>query len=215
VTTPTTNIIHIELDVNTLDETSLDALATAIGQNAPQGTLYAGSTAIQACVTTITASNTKYKAAGVAVIADQAKLLSDQQAQADARASLVTSVVQLKGLVETSAKSTADVKGTGFAPLEKSAPAPIAIPTGVDIFYPKTGHNRAKVSALQSGNDKRFGAQFCLDPLASNTWTDMAGDGKSHWLTGYKTGTVIWVRFRTVRGHLTSDWCTPVSVTIP
>jgi hypothetical protein len=39
--------------------------------------------------------------------------------------------------------------------------------------------------------------------------------GKQRKLTGYATGTKLWVRFATVRWGMQSDWCTPVLVTIP
>ncbi len=216
MTTQAMNIIRIGLDMNQLDDQGLEDLATAILQNAPQGTLYAANKSIQDCVTALGDSNSKFKTASTLVIADEAKLVTDKQAQADARAVLVTNLVQLRGLVETTAKTAADVKGTGYLPLEKAAPGALVIPSGVDIFYPKDGHNRAKVSAQQTGTTRsRYAAQLCPDPLAQNTWTDLKDDGRSHWLTGYKTGPVLWVRFRSVRGHERSDWCAPVSVTIP
>lgn len=209
------NVIHVALDVNQLDDSDLEDRVSTILQTAPQGTLYASSPAIQACVGTMSMANDAYKAAGDVVVADKQKLVKDEQAVVDSRAALVTTLVQFKGLVETSAKNVAEVKGAGVAPLVRAMSGAIAIPTGIDILYPKQGHGRAKVTVQFTSNKDRHDAQVCLEPITQNTWIDLDGDGRSHWLTGFKSGTVLWVRFRAVRGHQKSDWCQPVPVTIP
>jgi hypothetical protein len=205
---------HIELDVGQLDDQTLGMLVSGIVQTAPTGTLYAGNPAIQGCVGSLTSAATAWKHAGDDVAADQTKLALDLQNQADARFVVVNGVVQLKVLVETTATTEADIKGAGFKGLTRQSEGPIEIP-GVAIFFPKKGHGRAKVSAVVTGNARRFDAQLCLDPQAQNNWKDLDGDGRTHWLTDFPSGTVVWVRFRTQRGHAKSDWSSPVSVTIP
>jgi hypothetical protein len=206
--------IHVELDVSQLDDQALGTLVSGVLQTAPSGALYAGNPAIQGCLGSLKTAVSAWEQTGDAVVADRNKLALDLQQQADARFVVVNGVVQLKVLVETTATTEADIKGTGLKGLTKQSQGPIEVP-GVAIFFPKKGHGRAKVSAVVTGNGRRFDAQVGLGPQAPNTWTDLEGDGRTHWLTTYPPGTVVWVRFRTQRGHAQSDWSAPVSVTIP
>jgi hypothetical protein len=215
VKTKVLGILRIMLDVAGLTETTLEELCTAILATAPQGTLYASSPPIQAGVAQLKAAQANYKTASAQVVTLDKQLVTAKQAEADLRVALLTVLVQLKGLVETTAKTEADVKGTGYTPLGKvPRTAAVAAPTGVDIFYPKKGHGRAKVSAQETGARRRYNAQICVGPTAQGPWTDLDGDGKSHWLT-FPPGTVLWVHYRTLRGHQKSDFCAAVCVTIP
>ncbi len=211
---PVTKLIHVALDVNQLSNQDLEDLITAILQIAPLGSLYTANPPIAEAVAELGAAEAVYKAAGVVVIADETKLAADKQVEADARAAMITKLIRYRGLVETTAKTPAEVVGAGVSPRQRTFQGPNAAAPGVDIFYPKKGHNRAKVIAQATSRTQRFNAQFCLD-LTQNVWTDLPGDGRSHWLTGYKSGALVWVRYRTVRGHQFSDWGAPTVVTIP
>jgi hypothetical protein len=210
----TLNVQYIELDVSSLGEKDLADLVAAIIKSAPSSALVTGNPGLQACVDTIKAASGAYQTASGDVVTGEAKVAADKALAAEARGDLLVKLVQYRGLVETTAKTPADVLGTAFTPLERALPGPQQVPTGIDTFIPKTGH-RAKVSVQQTGTMKRYAAQVCVDPVAAAGWVDLEGYGKSHWLTGYKPGTVVWVRFASVRGHAKSDWCTPVAVTIP
>jgi hypothetical protein len=209
-----TRRLHIELDVGQLDDKALETLVSGILQTAPAGALYAGSPAIKGCITDLSTAVTTWKQKGADLVGDQAKLALDMQHQADARFEVVNGVLQLKALVETTATTEADIKSAGFNGLQRQPQGPIEIP-GVAIFFPKVGHGRAKVSATVNGNARRFDCQVCPDLNTPNVWIDLDGDGRTHWLTTYPSGTVVLVRFRTQRGHSKSDWSVPVSVTIP
>jgi len=52
----------------------------------------------------------------------------------------------------------------------------------------------------QPGHSK-FGAQVSVDPIGPTTWQDLASTGKRRTVTGHPSGTLVWVRFRTVRGQ--------------
>lgn len=206
---------HIGLDVGQLDDQGLSDVVSAILQSAPSSALYKASPAIQASVAALGVLSSSHQTASDAVIADRTKLETDMQLESDARFAMVNGVVQLKGMVETSAPTAADIKGMGFNNLVRQSAGAVEVP-GVAIYVPKRERGRAKVSATLVGSIKgcRFAAQCCLDPLAQNTWTDLQGDGRTHWLA-FNSGTVVWVRFRSMRGHATSGWSAPVSVTIP
>jgi hypothetical protein len=208
-------VIRVEMDKGQLDDIKLKALVTAILQTAPNASIFGSSPLLQACVASLQKASDAYDAAGTAVTADEAKLATDKQTWIDARGVLVTTVVQYRGLVETSAINPSDVIALGLPALNRTVSPSVTTPTGIDILYPKKGHGRAKVTVQYANRSDRHDCQICLDPQAQNTWTDVDGDGRSHWLTTYKSGTVLWVRFRAVRGHEKSDWCNPVPVTIP
>ena len=61
-----------------------------------------------------------------------------------------------------------------------------------------------------------FAAQMALDPLGQTpNWIELPGRGKARKLSGFASGTKIWVRFAAVRFGMQSDWSVPVLVTIP
>ena len=79
----------------------------------------------------------------------------------------------------------------------------------------KTGKQRGKatVTVASKGYQGKFAAQVSPDPIG--TWTALPGSGKSRKLSGYATGTKLWVQFASVRHGVQSAWSTPVLVTIP
>jgi hypothetical protein len=53
------------------------------------------------------------------------------------------------------------------------------------------------------------------DPIGAATWQTLPGTGKQRRLSGYASGTRLWVRFAAVRYGVQGPWCNPVLVTIP
>ena len=76
-------------------------------------------------------------------------------------------------------------------------------------------HGQFIVSAKTSLRHGKFGAQLSTDPVGPATWLDLPGNGKQRIVKGHASGALLWVRFRTLRGSNQSDWCAPVSVTVP
>lgn len=214
MSTPANKVIYVELDIKRLDPAKFKDLITGILQVAPNASLYATNPILQASLAALQQASDAFEAADATVIAGEAKLLADKQARSDAWGALVTKVTQYRGIVQTTATKVSEVTDMGLTALTRASKGVVAVPTGIDIFYPKKGRGRVKVTAQVINRTDRHGCQICLDPLTENTWTDLDGDGRSHWLTGYKSGTMLWVRFRAVRGHVKSDWCNPVAVTI-
>jgi hypothetical protein len=54
-----------------------------------------------------------------------------------------------------------------------------------------------------------------MSPNPIGTWSQLAGISKSRKLSGYSSGTQLWVRFAAVRFGQQGPWSTPVLVTIP
>jgi hypothetical protein len=106
----------------------------------------------------------------------------------------------------------------GFQNLSLPAKATQAKPDVRGPLVVKTGkvQGKSRVAIAQPG--KLPGiliAEVSIDPIGPATWSVMPGSGKQRKLSGYASGTKLWVRFAAVRYGQQSDWCTPVLVTIP
>ena len=120
----------------------------------------------------------------------------------------------LKTLVETNATGPSDITGMGFSLLAVAKPSKTA-PDAPAALVVTTGrvHGKATVSVQGKGQLGRFVAESSPDPAA--VWSTLAGTGKQRKLSGYASGTKLWVRFAQVRFGLQSAWSVPVLVTIP
>lgn len=67
---------------------------------------------------------------------------------------------------------------------------------------------------MQGGRGK-YVAEMTTDPAGAGPWTSLPGTGIERKLSGYASGTKLWVRFAAVKYGLQSAWSTPVLVTIP
>jgi hypothetical protein len=122
----------------------------------------------------------------------------------------------LKTLAENNATDAADLTGIGFVPLNVSK-ASRTVPDAPAAVIVKTGktHGKARVAVQGKGNLGSFVAEVSTDPIGPATWTSLPGNGKQRTLSGYPTGTKLWVHFAKVRWGLQSAWSVPVLVTIP
>ena len=122
----------------------------------------------------------------------------------------------LKQLVENQATNGGDVASMGFelfvaTKLSKAPPEP---PASLIVRTGKTP-GKARVAVAAKGYQGVFVAQVSPDPITATSWTSLPGSGKQRKLSGYATGTKLWVQFASVRNGMQSAWCTPVLVTIP
>jgi hypothetical protein len=76
---------------------------------------------------------------------------------------------------------------------------------------------KARVAVDETGMPRgRYVAQRSFgDPDREDTWSDLPGVGKERRLSGYASGTWIWVRFAAVRFGMQSAWSAPTLVVIP
>jgi hypothetical protein len=125
-------------------------------------------------------------------------------------------LVTLKTLVENQAANEGDITGMGFTVLDGNdmtqappdPPAALLVRTG-------TAHGKARVSVQGKGYVGHFAAEMSLAAVTPAAWSALPGTGKERRLTGYASGTQIWVHFAAVRFGMQSDWSVPVLVTIP
>jgi hypothetical protein len=151
------------------------------------------------------------------VAADEKQLKLDTTARDLSRSETDTELVTLKTLVGANAQSPADVASMGFRELPPATKATQAKPEVPGPLVVKTGkvQGKSRVGLAQPGRLGSFAAEASTDPIGPATWFVLPGSGKQRKLSGYPSGTKLWVRFAAVRYGQQSDWCTAVLVTIP
>ncbi len=171
--------------------------------------------AVAAAYAAFTASGTTFTA-NVGTAAANEKVFRVSAAVRDSsRVSYDLMLDTLKTVVENNAASPADITGMGFTVLNvtKSSKTPPNAPALVLVFPSKTQHGKARVVVDGKGKVGNFVAQVSGDPIG--TWTLLPGNGKERKLSGYASGTKLWVQFAQIRWGLQSPWSVPVLVTIP
>jgi hypothetical protein len=215
VTVQTNSKLHIELDFAQLNDTDRANLLAGIQQLGPQSPLFAANPIIQTAVASLGQAGAALKTAEDAVTVDESKLQLDKVARDDARAKFDKALVLLKNLVENDAHTEADVTSMSFKLRgPKASKSPLTAPQGILVRLGKV-HGQFTVSAKDTGTQKHYAAEISPDPVGPASWTGLPGSGKARTVTGYKSGMVVWVRFATLSKQQQSDWCTPVSVTVP
>jgi hypothetical protein len=209
--------VRIALNVSLMNDLERLSLVAGIQKVAAQSPLMQVP-AIAASYAALVKKGAAFKANNDLVAADEKQLKLDVAARDLSRADAETELVTLKTLVAANAKTAADVAGMGFAELLPAAKATQAKPDVPGPLVVKTGkvQGRSRVVIAQPGKlQGTFVAEASTDPIGPSTWFLLPGSGKQRKLSGYASGTKLWVRFAAVRHGQQSDWCTPVLVTIP
>jgi hypothetical protein len=76
-------------------------------------------------------------------------------------------------------------------------------------------HGKARVIVEGKGYLGLFAAEASIDPIGPATWVSLPGNGKQRKLSGYPSGTRLWVHFAATRHGQQSAWSVPVLVIIP
>jgi hypothetical protein len=207
--------IRVSLPTTTLTDAERLALITGIQKVAPSSALIK----VPAIATSITALGTNgaaLKAASDQVAEDLKQLKLDEATRDQARADTDLAFVTLKALVTQSAQSATDVTSVGLEVLNTVRPTPSkpAVP-GPIVVLPTTKSGTAKIGVSAKGELGYLTvAEVSTDPIGAGTWTLLPGSGKQRKLSGYASGTKLWVRFAAVRYGQMSDWSVPVLLTV-
>ncbi len=118
-------------------------------------------------------------------------------------------------LVENNAMSAADITGMGLTLLTVTKASPLPSPPAALLVIPGKVHGKARVVVQGKGYLGHFAAQASPDPIGSATWASLPGTGKERKLSGYPSGTRLWVQFAALVRGVQSAWCAPVLVIIP
>ena len=206
---------RVELATSTLDPALATNFVTGMEKVAPQSVLIKVP-AIAASYAAAVAKSTALGKLVDAVAADEKQLVADTAARDTAYSALVLELVGLKGLIVSNATSEGDITAMGFKVLNvtKASRTQPNAPVALLVRLGKV-HGKARVSVNDPGSSGlHYAAQLSTDPI-TGSWTELPGNGKERKLSGYPSGTKLWVRFAQVRYGLQSDWSVPVLVVIP
>jgi hypothetical protein len=207
--------LHVLLPLGQMSDKERADTGTTIGTMAPSSPIYTQSTHVQAAVADVVSLTAALKSADASVTHDEAQLALSRGGRDTVRTKLDRSLGVYTSLAENLATTVDEAAALGLtARIGRAAPAPLAPPDGV-IVKLGTKHGQFRVSAKTSLRTGHYGAQISADPVGPLTWQDLTGGGKSRLITGHASGSLVWVRFRLLRGQQASDWCTPVPVTVP
>jgi hypothetical protein len=92
---------------------------------------------------------------------------------------------------------------------------PLLVPEGGVLTPSKTVKGQFKANASAVPGIRTFAVEISPDPVTATSWVLAGGTGKTRIFSGYASGTRLWVRFASTRGHAQSDWSVPVSIVIP
>jgi len=207
--------LHVILPLGQMSDKERADLGTTVGNMAPSSPLYAQHPQLQPAVSDVASLSTALKADDASVVHDEAQLASSREGRDTTRTKFDRAMWVFTSLVENLALTVDQAAQLGLtARVGKAPPAPLAPPEGVIVkLGRKHGQFRASVKTTQKNG--RFGAQISTDPVGPTTWQELPGAGRSRLIGGHPSGTLVWVRFRALRGQQQSDWCAPVPVTVP
>jgi hypothetical protein len=211
-----TTRFHVELDLAQLNDNGRQDLLTGIQQLAPESPLFTNIPAVKASVTVLGTLGVNLRSSSDLVTADEKKLQFDTDMRDRARASFDKELLTLKSLVENNAETDADISGMSFTVRgPKAAPVPLVAPTSIDV-KPGKAHGQFIATVRDAGpKARRYLAEVSLDPAGASGFTQIPGTGKSRKVAGYKSGTLLWIRFAAVSAGAQSEWSTPVSLIGP
>jgi len=207
--------LHVHMPLATFSDKSRVDLTGTIGNIAPASPIYTQNPHVQAVVADVVSLGTALKTSDSSVVDDEAKLAVSKGVRDTTRTKLDSKLALYASLIENLATTVDEAAAMGLpARIGKAPPAPLAPPDGVIVKLGKK-HGQFRVSAKTSLKNGRFAAEISADPIGAATWQPLLGAGKSRLVMGHPSGTLLWVRFRILRGQSASDWCAPVPVTVP
>jgi hypothetical protein len=203
------------LNVRLLDDAKRMNVLSGIQKVAPQNPLFQNAT-IAASYAALSAKGATFTTSIANAAASEAQFKLSNGARDLARTGFDLELTNFNTLVENNATSEADLTSMGLVPLSvtRSAKTMPGAPEAV-LVRPGHEHGKARVAVQGKGRLGNFVAQVSPDPIGPSTWTSLPGTGKSRDLSGYASGTKLWVQFAQVRWGLQGPWSTPVMVIIP
>jgi hypothetical protein len=203
------------MNTRLLNDNTRAGVLAGINKVAPQSPLIQNPT-VASSLASLTAKGATLSA-DVAAVAQNEKLFKASVGARDlSRAAFDAELDTLRTLVENNSKSAGDVTSMGFTVFVPAATSQ-APPDPPAALIVKIGnaHGKARVAVAGSGYQGKFAAEVSTDPTGAGPWSPLPGNGKERKLSGYPSGTKLWVRFAAVRFGMQSAWSVAVLVTIP
>jgi hypothetical protein len=208
-----TSRFRAAMNTNLLNDAARANVLAGIEKVAPTSPLYQVP-AVAAMYVAFTTKGGTFTTSVATAASSETQYKASVTARDEARLSFDLALVGLKTAVESNAGSAGDITSMGFpllAALKASKTVPD--PPATVIAIPGKAHGKARVLVSGVGYLGNFVAQVSGDPIG--TWTALPGNGKERKLSGYPTGTKLWVQFAQIRWGLQSAWSVPVLVIIP
>ncbi len=206
---------HASLNITLLNDAAREATLAGIQKVAQQGPLMQIAT-VAASYNALVAKGATFTTNVAAVFQNEKIWKSSITTRDISRDAFDLELTTFKMLVENNATSAADVTGMGLSLLTLSKAAKtVPDAPATPIVRVSRQHGKARVSVPGKGYVGRFLAEVSMDPITATSWVALPGNGKSRVLSGYPSGTKVWVHFAMVRWGLQSPWSTAVLVTIP
>ena len=102
----------------------------------------------------------------------------------------------------------------GFALLTVTRSAKVAPEAPALLLVYPAGRTARPASWSPAAATSATSSRRCRgDPIG--TWASLPGNGKERKLSGYPSGTKLWVHFAQIRWGLQGPWSVPVLITIP
>jgi hypothetical protein len=215
MTTPTNARFRAALNPSELDDTQCQEAFASIQKVAQQGPLFQIA-AIAASYAALVQKGPALSTAIAQEAADAAAYRKSVNARNTARLAVDRELGTFRTLVENNATSADDVIAMGLSLQTIATPTrtPPDPPAALIVRIGKQ-HGKARVAVAGKGYQGTFAAQVSTDPIGPATWLPLPGTGKERKLSGYPSGTKLWVQFATIRFGMQSAWSTPALVTIP
>ena len=215
MTTPILSRWRAAMNTSIMNDAGRETTLSGIQKVAQQGTLIQ----IPSIAASFAALGTKGAAlstSAAAAAANKALYEASLSTRDLARVAIDRELDTYRTLVENNAASAGDVTSMGLT-LLTVATASRTPPDAPAALLVKIGkvHGKARVVVAGKGDLGSFVAQVSTDPIGPGTWSSLPGTGKQRKLSGYPSGTKLWVQFAAIRYGMQSPWSVAVLVTIP
>jgi hypothetical protein len=215
VTTPILSRWRAAMNTRLMNDAERESTLAGIQKVAQQGALIQ-IPALAASLAALGTKGTALSLAATAAAASRALYEANVSTRDLARVTLDRELDTYKTLVENNAATAGDVTSMGLSLLtvataSRTPPDP---PAALIVRIGKQ-HGKARVLVAGKGKLGTFVAQASTDPIGSGTWWSLPGIGKQRKLSGYASGTRLWVQFAAVRFGMQSAWSVPVLVIMP
>jgi hypothetical protein len=215
MTTPIQSRWRAAMNTTLMNDAERESTLSGIQKVAQQGALIQVPT-IAASFAALGTKGTAFSTSAAAAAANKALYEASLGTRDLARVALDRELDTYKTLVENNAATAGDVTSMGLTILTVTTPSrtPPDPPAALIVKVGKV-HGKARVLVAGKGYLGTFMAEVSTDPIGAATWSSLPGTGKQRRLTGYPSGTKLWVHFAALRFGMLSPWSVPVLVTIP
>lgn len=209
-------VFYVEIPASDSTDTELQAVLAALAANGPASALCLAHPAVQSTLTSALAVAQSWTADGDAIAAGVAALATNRKSRRANRKLLSQKLTLLRGQIQDAATTAVEAQATGAGVrYENAPPAQLLVPAGGTLTASKVVKGQFRANAAAVPGIRTFAMQISPDPVTATSWVLADGTAKRRTFSGYASGTRLWVRFASTRGHAQSAWSVPVSIDIP